>query len=175
MARAAAVNDPHRATATTWLSLGSSMRHSYGACGCRTMNLTARREGVKPAPRSGYRRRRPPKHMKNSPWDLPREASPAAFSGHIEEAMTEYEPAAHMPPPPATLSEAAVTQMAGMITAGPIPEMTMDQMRFFAEQMQIGIGGEQKKAYPVTVTDDTIAGVRVRRIARESGVTDRAK
>jgi acetyl esterase/lipase len=89
--------------------------------------------------------------------------------------MTEYEPAAHMPPPPSTLSEAAVTQMAGMINAGPIPEMTMEQMRFFAEQMQIGIGGEQRKAHAVSVTDDEIAGVPVRRIARETGAVDKTK
>jgi monoterpene epsilon-lactone hydrolase len=89
--------------------------------------------------------------------------------------MTDFEPAAHMPPPPATLSEAAVSQMAGMINAGPIPEMTMDQMRFFAAQMQIGIGGEQQKAYPVTITEDVIAGVPVRRIVREGGVGDGAK
>jgi len=85
-----------------------------------------------------------------------------------------YEPAAVMPPPPETLSVQARTQLAAAAAALPPDAFNMDmaQMRFFAEQMQEGLGGEQRKAYPVTVTDDVIAGVPVRRIVREGGAAD---
>jgi monoterpene epsilon-lactone hydrolase len=89
--------------------------------------------------------------------------------------MTQHEPAAHMPPAPETLSAEARAQMALMAEAGPIPSMDMAQMRFFAEQMQTMVGAEQRKAHAVTVTDDVIAGVPVRRIARASGTIDRSR
>jgi acetyl esterase/lipase len=89
--------------------------------------------------------------------------------------MTVHEPAAHMPPPPETLSAAALAQMGLLANAGPMPSMDMGQMRAFAEQMQAVIGAEQRKAYEVTVTDDVIAGVPVRRIVRASGEVDRTK
>ena len=89
--------------------------------------------------------------------------------------MTLYEPAAHMPPPPETLSAEARAGVSAMINAGPIPEMDMAQMRFFAEQMQTMLGAEQQKSHAVTVTEDVIAGVPVRRIVRASGEVDRTK
>jgi monoterpene epsilon-lactone hydrolase len=89
--------------------------------------------------------------------------------------MAEHEPAAHMPPPPATLSAEATAQMALMATNGPLPTMTMEQIRFFAEGMQTMVGDAQRKLHDVTVTDDVIAGVPVRRIAPGSGAFDRSR
>jgi len=90
--------------------------------------------------------------------------------------MTEHEPAAHMPPPPDSLSAEARAQMAMMAAGGPIPTMDMlPQIRLFSEQIQAAIGAEQRKSHAVSVTDDTIAGVPVRRILRESGEIDRSK
>lgn len=51
----------------------------------------------------------------------------------------------------------------------------MVQMRFFADQIQVLVGAEQRKAHDVTVTEDVISGVPVRRIVRAGGTTDRAK
>ena len=90
--------------------------------------------------------------------------------------MTQYEPAAHMPPPPETLSAEARAYLAATASAGPPPMMSMDQidhLRFFADQIQLMLGAEQQKAHPVTITDDVVAGVPVRRIVRTSGVVDR--
>lgn len=89
--------------------------------------------------------------------------------------MTVHEPAAHMPPPPDTLSAEAIAQMGLMASAGPPPSLDMQQMRALAEGMQAMIGAEQRKAHAVTVTDDAIAGVPVRRIARASGEIDRSR
>jgi len=90
--------------------------------------------------------------------------------------MTEHEPAAHMPPPPESLSAEARAQMAMMAAGGPVPTMDMlPQVRVFSEQIQQAIGAEQRKSYAVTVTDDTIAGVPVRRIVPEAGEVDRGK
>jgi monoterpene epsilon-lactone hydrolase len=88
-----------------------------------------------------------------------------------------HEPAAVMPPPPETLSEQARATLAATAAAPP-PDLTnldMPQMRFFAEQMQAAIAAEQQKAYPVTVTDDVIAGVPVHRIVRPSGAADKRR
>jgi epsilon-lactone hydrolase len=90
--------------------------------------------------------------------------------------MIEHEPAAHMPPPPETLSAEARAQMALMANAGPLPTTDMlPQIRVFSEQIQAAIGAEQRKSHAVSVTDDVIAGVPVRRIVRESGEVDRRK
>jgi len=89
--------------------------------------------------------------------------------------MTLHEPAAHMPPPPETLSAEALAQLSILASAGPMPSMDMQQMRSFAEQMQVIVGGEQRKAHAVSVTDDVIAGVPVRRIARASGDIERKR
>jgi acetyl esterase/lipase len=89
--------------------------------------------------------------------------------------MTHYEPAAHMPPPPETLSAEALAQLGLLASAGPAPAMDIAEMRPLAEQMQEMVGAEQRKVHAVTVTDDMIAGVPVRRIARASGAVDRAR
>jgi len=92
--------------------------------------------------------------------------------------MTQFEPAAHMPPPPETLSAEARAHLAAMAAAGPPPMMSMEQIvqiRFFTDQIQLALGAEQQKAHPVTITDDVIAGVPVRRITRASGEIDRSR
>jgi acetyl esterase/lipase len=91
--------------------------------------------------------------------------------------MTQYEPAAHMPPPPESLSPEAIAQleMLAAANANPPPLSEMAQMRAMADQMQMLIGGEQQKAYAVSVTDDVIAGVPVRRIVPTSGDVDRRR
>jgi acetyl esterase/lipase len=59
-----------------------------------------------------------------------------------------------------------------MEASGPID---IPQMRQFTEQMQSLIGAEQRKTHAVTVTEDTIADVPVRRIVRASGEVDRSR
>jgi monoterpene epsilon-lactone hydrolase len=87
------------------------------------------------------------------------------------------EPAAVMPPPPETLSEQARAALAAIVQAAPadLSSIDMPQMRFFAEQMQAAVGAEQRKAHPVNIADDVIAGVPVRRIVRASGEVDRQR
>ena len=93
------------------------------------------------------------------------------------DAMTLPEPAAHMPPAPQTLSAQARAQLEFIANATPvdIEGLSMEQMRFFADGMQQMIGAEQRKAHDVTVTDDVIAGVPVRRIVRAAGEIDRGR
>ncbi len=80
-----------------------------------------------------------------------------------------------MPPPPASLSEQA-RGLIEMAMATELPaSIDMATMRVFAEQMQTLIGAEQRKAHDVSVTEDVIAGVPVRRIARASGDIDRKR
>jgi acetyl esterase/lipase len=88
-----------------------------------------------------------------------------------------YEPAAVMPPPPETLSVQARAALAAMVEATPADLSNIDtaQMRFFAEQMQTGLGAAQQAAHPVDIADDVIAGVPVRRIVRSSGEVDRRR
>lgn len=91
--------------------------------------------------------------------------------------MTQHEPAAHMPPPPESLSAEAIAQL-GLLAAAnanPAPDMEIAQMRLFADQMQALVGAEQQKAHAVTITDDTLGGVPVRRIVRALGDVDRGK
>src|SRR5277367_7004862 len=88
--------------------------------------------------------------------------------------MSQPEPAAHMPPPPASLSAQAREQLGFMANApAEMPELA--QMRQLAEGMQTMIGAEQRKAHAVTVTDSVISGVPVRRIAPASGTSDRRR
>lgn len=89
--------------------------------------------------------------------------------------MTQSEPAAFMPPFPETLSVEARTQLAAMMAMQSQQQPELEQMRFFAEQVQVQLGAEQRKAYAVSVIDDVIAGVPVRRIARGAGEIDRGK
>jgi epsilon-lactone hydrolase len=88
-----------------------------------------------------------------------------------------HEPAAVMPPPPVTLSEQARVSLAAAAAAVPVDLANVDpaMMRLFADQVQTGLGAEQQKTYPVTVTEDVIAGVPVRRIVRASGEVDRRR
>jgi acetyl esterase/lipase len=74
-----------------------------------------------------------------------------------------------MPPFPETLSERAREQLAAMAQAAPTEAPDMQQMRGFSEMMQQMLGADQRKAYDVTVADDVIAGVPVRRIAPAAG------
>jgi len=89
--------------------------------------------------------------------------------------MTQHEPAAHMPPPPETLSAEALAQLGLLANAGPMPSMDIPEMRILAEQIQSIVGAEQRKVHAVTITDDVIAGVPVRRIARAAGQIDRSR
>ncbi len=89
--------------------------------------------------------------------------------------MTEHEPAAHMPPPPETLSSEARTQLGAMAAMEPGAAVDVPAMRQFADQIQALIGAEQRKAHAVSVTEDVIAGVPVRRITPAGGVVDRSR
>ncbi len=91
--------------------------------------------------------------------------------------MPEHQPAAHMPPWPPMLSEAARGQLSALTAAAAAATAppTLEQARMFADQVQAMVGAEQRKAHAVTVTEDAIAGVPVRRIARASGEIDRGK
>ena len=59
-----------------------------------------------------------------------------------------------------------------MAASGPLD---MQQVRLFTDQIQALVGAEQRKVHAVSVTEDVIAGVPVRRIAPASGVVDRSK
>ena len=59
-----------------------------------------------------------------------------------------------------------------MLPDAPIAVQTM---RPFTEQIQTLLGAEQRKVHAVSVTEDVIAGVPVRRIARASGEVDRLR
>jgi monoterpene epsilon-lactone hydrolase len=85
------------------------------------------------------------------------------------------EPAAVMPPPPESLSAEARAQLGAMAPANPAGPIDVPQMRAFADQIQVMIGAEQRKAHSVMVTEDVIAGVPVRRIAPASGPLDRRR
>ena len=89
--------------------------------------------------------------------------------------MTQHEAAAHMPPPPETLSAQARAHVNALLAGGVAQPPELSEMRSFTDQIQAIVGGEQRKAHDVTVTEDVIAGVPVRRIARASGAVDRSK
>jgi monoterpene epsilon-lactone hydrolase len=80
------------------------------------------------------------------------------------------EPAAHMPSPPDTLSAEARAHLAAMVLpVDPGQPIDPAMMRTFTDQIQLMIGAEQRKAHDVTVTEDVVAGVPVRRIAPAAG------
>jgi acetyl esterase/lipase len=82
-----------------------------------------------------------------------------------------------MPPPPDTLSAEARAQLAVMLEASlaaPLPT-EMAEVRALTEQIQTMLGAEQQKAHAVTIAEDVIAGVPVRRIVSASGEVDRTK
>jgi len=85
------------------------------------------------------------------------------------------EPAAHMPPPPDTLSAEARAYLASLVPMEGGEAIDLPAMRLFTEQIQALVGAEQRKVHAVTVTEDAIAGVPVRRIARSSGEVDRRR
>ncbi|MEJ0067309.1 MAG: alpha/beta hydrolase [Caulobacteraceae bacterium] len=89
--------------------------------------------------------------------------------------MPDHEPARHMPPPPETLSAEARAYLASLVPIDPNLAIDVASMRPFTEQIQQLVGAEQRKAHAVTVTEDVIAGVPVRRIAPASGVADRGR
>ena len=93
-----------------------------------------------------------------------------------ENVATAKEPASYMPPPPDTLSAEARAHLSALAAAG-VDQATFDmpKMRAFAEQIQALVGAEQRKAHNVSVADDVIAGVRVRRIAPDADPVDRRK
>jgi len=83
--------------------------------------------------------------------------------------MPEHEPAAHMPPPPESLSAEARAYLASMVPLDGGQPIDLAMTRPFTEQIQLMIGAEQRKTHAVTVTEDVVAGVPVRRIAPASG------
>ncbi len=89
--------------------------------------------------------------------------------------MPDHEPARHMPPPPETLSAEARAYLASLVPIDPNLAIDVASMRPFTEQIQQLVGAEQRKAHAVTVTEDVIAGVPVRRIAPASGVANRGR
>ncbi len=87
------------------------------------------------------------------------------------------ETATFMPPPPETLSAQARAHLKAMV-APPVDlsqPLDMAMVRPFTEQIQVMIGAEQQKTHPVSIKEDTIAGVRVRRIERSKGKVDRSR
>ncbi|HXV01352.1 MAG TPA: alpha/beta hydrolase [Caulobacteraceae bacterium] len=82
------------------------------------------------------------------------------------------EPALHMPPHPASLSEQARGQLAGLQAAQMTEVPPMEQMRAMTQTMQQLIGAEQRKAHAVSVSDDVLGGVPVRRIVPDGGAPD---
>jgi monoterpene epsilon-lactone hydrolase len=89
--------------------------------------------------------------------------------------MADHEPARHMPPPPETLSAEARAYLASLVPIDPSQTIDVAAMRPFTEQIQQLVGAEQRKAHAVTVTEEVIAGVPVRRIAPASGPVDRRR
>ncbi len=89
--------------------------------------------------------------------------------------MPDPDFAVSLPPPPETLSPEARAHLAALAAAGVTQTVDVPQMRQFTEQIQALIGAEQRKAHDVSVTDDVIAGVPVRRIARAAGEVDRRR
>jgi acetyl esterase/lipase len=57
----------------------------------------------------------------------------------------------------------------------PVGPIDIPQMRLVTDQMQTLIGAEQRKVHAVSVTEDVIAGVPVRRIVPASGQVDRSR
>jgi acetyl esterase/lipase len=89
--------------------------------------------------------------------------------------MPEHEPAAHMPPPPQTLSAEARAYLAAMVPMDGGQPIDLAMTRPFTEQIQAMVGAEQRKTHAVTIAEDVIAGVPVRRIAPASGSADRRR
>lgn len=80
-----------------------------------------------------------------------------------------------LPPPPEILSAEARAQLGALMAAGVAQPVSIEQMRTFADQMQALVGAEQRKTHDVSIADDVIAGVPVRRMTRASGEVDRGR
>ena len=89
--------------------------------------------------------------------------------------MSEYQAAAHMPTPPETLSAEARAYMAAMVPLEMEGPMDLAIIRPMMEALQNVVADQQRQTHAVTVTDDEIAGVRVRRIARSEGEIDKGR
>lgn len=89
--------------------------------------------------------------------------------------MPASEPAAHMPPPPDTLSAEARAYLSAIVPLDAAGTIDLPTTRPFTEQIQALVGAEQRKVHAVEVTEDVIAGVPVRRIAPASGSADRRR
>ena len=86
--------------------------------------------------------------------------------------MSDFKAAAHMPPPPETLSAEARAFLASVVPLEMEGPMDLTIIRPLMEQIQTMVSDEQRKSHAVNVTDDVIAGVPVRRIARSDGKVD---
>src|SRR5258707_5695032 len=80
-------------------------------------------------------------------------------------AQQAFSQAIPLPPLPESLSEQARAQLAGSASAPRAAPMTVAQMRAFADQFQQVWSARQKTKYAVTIADDVIAGVPVRKIS----------
>ena len=89
--------------------------------------------------------------------------------------MSEYQAAAHMPPPPETLSAQAHDYLAQMVPLDMEGPLDLAMIRPMIEALQTMVSDEQRKTHAVTVADDVVAGVPVRRIARSDGAFDRTR
>lgn len=86
--------------------------------------------------------------------------------------MSDFQAAAHMPPPPAALSAEARAYLAAIVPMEMELPLDLAMIRPMMEQMQTLLSNEQRKTHAVSLTDDMIAGVSVRRIARSEGEVD---
>jgi acetyl esterase/lipase len=80
-----------------------------------------------------------------------------------------------MPAPPESLSAQArawIAQMVPLDMEGPID---LAVVRPMIEALQTMVSDEQRKTHAVTVTDDAVAGVPVRRIAGSDGAVDKTR
>ncbi|HXQ12032.1 MAG TPA: alpha/beta hydrolase [Caulobacteraceae bacterium] len=89
--------------------------------------------------------------------------------------MPEQVPAARLPPPPETLSAEARAYLGAMTPMDASGPIDLQQVRLFTDQIQALVGAEQRKVHAVSVAQDVIAGVPVRRIAPASGLVDRSR
>ncbi|HLI67879.1 MAG TPA: alpha/beta hydrolase fold domain-containing protein [Caulobacteraceae bacterium] len=80
-----------------------------------------------------------------------------------------------LPSPPDTLSAEARAYLAAIVPMEAAGAIDLAQTRPITAQIQAMVGAEQRKAYAVTVADDIVAGVPVRRIAPASGSADRSR
>ena len=112
--------------------------------------------------------------LTNHPGETPMMAL-AIRVGKARTPMTEPRPAGHMPSAPETLSAEARAYLAATVAMDASTPIDLAMMRPMTEQIQALVGAEQRKLHPVSVIEDLIAGVPVRRIAPTAGVADRSR